>query len=94
MPSDERPTADDSPISPSSDVRGTTGCDGALVPETSARRRTRPLTIVCHLLVEPAVEGRLVGHVEIVNTGDTVAVTSVAELIEVIARCARLELTD
>jgi hypothetical protein len=64
------------------------------VPETSARRRTRPLTIVCHLLVEPAVEGRLVGHVEIVNTGDTVAITSVAELIELIGRCARLEVSE
>jgi hypothetical protein len=64
------------------------------VSETSARRRTRPLTIVCHLLVEPAIEGRLVGHVEIVNTGDTVAITNIAELVEVIGRCARLEMTD
>jgi hypothetical protein len=64
------------------------------VPDTTARRRTRPLTIVCHLLVEPATEGRVVGHVEIVNTGDAVAVTSVAELVEVIARFARLEISE
>jgi hypothetical protein len=64
------------------------------VPNTTARRRTRPLTIVCHLLVEPAAEGRIVGHVEIVNTGDTVAITSVAELVALIERAASIEFVD
>jgi hypothetical protein len=64
------------------------------VPETSARRRTRPLTIVCHLLVDQAVEGHLVGHVEIVNTGDTVPITSVDELVAVIERAASIEFVD
>jgi hypothetical protein len=64
------------------------------VPETSARRRTRPLTIVCHLLVEPAVEGRFVGHVEIVNTGDTEAITSIADLVTLIERVASIEFIE
>ena len=69
-------------------------CDGAVVPETSARRRTRPLTIVCHLLVDQAVEGRLVGHVEVVNTGDTVPITSVDELVALIERAASIEFVE
>ena len=64
------------------------------MPETSARRRTRPLTIVCHLLVEPAVEGRLVGHVEVVNTGDTLPITSVDELVALIERAASIEFVE
>jgi len=64
------------------------------VPETSARRRTRPLTLVCHLLVEPAVEGRLVGHVEIVNTGETVSITSVADLVVLVERLGSLEFVE
>ena len=64
------------------------------MPEVSARRRTRPVTIVCHLLVEPALEGRVVGHVEIVNTGDSVAITNVAELVALIERVANLEFVD
>jgi hypothetical protein len=66
----------------------------AAVPDTSARRRTRPLTIVCHLLVEPALDGRVVGHVEIVNTGETVSVISVSELVTLIARAASLEFVE
>lgn len=64
------------------------------MPETGARRRTRPLTLVCHLLVEPAVEGRLVGHVEIVNTGETASITSVADLVVLVERLGSLELTE
>jgi len=64
------------------------------VPETSARRRTRPLTIVCHLLVEPAIEGRIVGHVEVVNTGDAVPITSVDELVALIERAASIEFVE
>lgn len=64
------------------------------MPETSARRRTRPLTLVCHLLVEPAVEGRLVGHVEIVNTGETVSITSVADLVVLVERLGSLEFVE
>jgi hypothetical protein len=61
------------------------------VPDTRARRRMRPLTIVCHLLVEPALEGRVVGHIEVVNTGETVAITSVEDLTALIGRVANLE---
>ena len=64
------------------------------MPDTRARRRTRPLTIVCHLLVEPALEGRVVGHLEVVNTGETVAITSVEDLTALIGRVANLELVD
>ena len=68
--------------------------EGRGVPDTSARRRTRPLTIVCHLLVEPALDGRVVGHVEIVNTGETVSVTSASDLVELITRAAGLEFVE
>ena len=64
------------------------------MPDTRARRRTRPLTIVCHLLVEPALEGRVVGHIEVVNTGETVAVTSTEELLALLGRIANLEFPD
>ncbi|MEY2458653.1 MAG: hypothetical protein QOG30_483 [Acidimicrobiaceae bacterium] len=64
------------------------------MPDTSARRRTRPLTIVCHLLMEPALDSRVVGHIEIVNTGETVAVTDVADLVALIGRVANLEFVD
>jgi len=64
------------------------------VADTRARRRTRPLTIVCHLLVEPALEGRVVGHLEVVNTGETVAITSVEDLTALIGRVASLEFVD
>ena len=64
------------------------------MPGTSARRRTRPLTLVCHLLVEPAIEGRVVGHIEIVNTGETVSITSVDELVRLVARVGALESVD
>jgi hypothetical protein len=49
---------------------------------------------VCHLLVEPAVEGRIVGHVEIVNTGETVSITSVDDLVLVVERLGALELVE
>jgi len=43
---------------------------------------------------EPASEGRVVGHIEVVNTGETVAITNVAELTALIARVANLEFID
>lgn len=55
------------------------------------RRRPRPLTVVCHLLTEPAIEGRVVGQLAVVNTGETVAITNVNELIALIERAASLE---
>jgi hypothetical protein len=64
------------------------------VPDTSARRRTRPLTIVCHLLVDAATDGRVVGHVEIVNTGESVPITNVDELVALVTRAAAVEFVD
>jgi hypothetical protein len=46
----------------------------------------RPLTLVCHLLAEPAASGRVVGHVEVVTTGEVVAVTDVADLQALLVR--------
>jgi hypothetical protein len=44
--------------------------------------------------MEPALDGRVVGHIEIVNTGETVAVTDVADLLALIGRVANLEFVD
>ncbi len=52
------------------------------------RGHGRPLAIVCRLLVEPAAEGRVVGHVEDVDTGENVAVTGVDDLLALIVRLA------
>jgi hypothetical protein len=49
-------------------------------------RRARPLTIVCQLMAEPAAEGRFVGNVEDVDTGDVAAVASVEELLALLVR--------
>jgi hypothetical protein len=63
-----------------------------LVP--TARRRQRPLTIVCHLMADAAAEGRIVGHVDVVNTGDAVAIKSIEDLIALVERFGLLELSD
>lgn len=46
----------------------------------------RPLTLVCHLLAEPASTGRVVGHIEVVTTGEVVPVTDVTELQALLIR--------
>ena len=46
--------------------------------------RPRTLTLVCHLLVDQAVAGRLVGHVEVVRTGEVVAITGADELVALV----------
>ena len=45
-------------------------------------------------MVEPATGGRIVGHVEIVNTGESIAITNVAELVELVTRAAMAEFVD
>jgi hypothetical protein len=42
------------------------------------------VTLVCHLLVAPAVEGRVVGRVDVVATGDSVSVNGVDELLALV----------
>ena len=45
-----------------------------------------PLILLCHLLPGPAAAGRFVGHVEVVETGERIAVTHIGDLGEVLAR--------
>jgi hypothetical protein len=51
------------------------------------RRPSRPLTFVCHLLAAPAALGELVGHVEVVDTGEIVGVRDVAQFLALLTRC-------
>lgn len=46
------------------------------------------LTFVVRLVAGHAASGRLVGHVEIVRTGEIVPVRDVADLVELVRRAA------
>jgi hypothetical protein len=47
---------------------------------------TRPLSLVLRALPEPAAAGELVGHVEVVATGEVAVVRSLNELGDVLRR--------
>jgi len=47
-----------------------------------------PMTLLCQLLPGPAAAGRFVGHVELIHTGERIAVADVASLLELLARWA------
>lgn len=47
---------------------------------------TRQVTLVCAVLTEPGMEGRFVGHVEVVATGELVSVRNVDELLLLVQR--------
>lgn len=62
------------------------------IPPVPARLRVgagaRPLTVVVHFLAEPARDGEVVGRVDIVDTGETVPIRDVAELVALLRRLA------
>jgi hypothetical protein len=47
-----------------------------------------PMTLLCHLLPGPAAAGRFVGHVELIHTGERIAVADVAGLLLLLTRWA------
>lgn len=47
-----------------------------------------PLRLVLRLLHEPAAAGLVVGHVEIVHTGEVVTVRSANDLVDLVRRLA------
>ena len=47
-----------------------------------------PITLLCHVLAGPAAAGRFVGHVELIHTGERIAVADVASLLMLLARWA------
>ena len=61
--------------------------DDAAVPN----RPTRPLTIIVRAVPHAAAEGRVVGHVEIVDSGDIVPIADVGELVDLLRRLAESE---
>lgn len=47
-----------------------------------------PMTLLCHVLSGPAAAGRFVGHVELIHTGERIAVADVAGLLALLTRWA------
>ncbi len=58
------------------------------VPPTPSARQTRPITVILRVVPGAALDGRLAGRVEIVDTGDSVPVRDVNELLALLARIA------
>jgi hypothetical protein len=50
------------------------------------RAAPRPLTVVLRLLPEPGAAGALVGHAEVVATGETVLITGQDDLVDLVRR--------
>lgn len=59
------------------------------VPPTPSARRTRPITVVLRVVPGAAIDGRLAGRVEVVDTGESVPVRNADELMELLTRLAR-----
>ena len=47
---------------------------------------SRQITLICEVLTEPATNGRLVGRVQVVATGELVPITGIADLLTLIHR--------
>lgn len=50
-----------------------------------------PVTLLCHVLPGPAADGRFVGHVEVVATGERIAVAGLDDLVRLLERLGELE---
>ena len=50
------------------------------------RPLSRQITLICEVLTEPATNGRLVGRVQVVATGELVPITGIADLLTLIHR--------
>ena len=56
------------------------------VPHPDERPLSRQITLICEVLTEPATNGRFVGRVQVVATGELVPITGVGDLIALIHR--------
>ena len=54
---------------------------------------TPPVTLVVRLLVAEAIEGHIVGHAEVVRSGETVPISDVQQLAQLAQRLAAEALT-
>ena len=52
-------------------------------------RSNRPFTLLLRVLPRQGSNGRFVGQVEVVETGETVAISDVADLTELVERESR-----
>jgi hypothetical protein len=57
-------------------------------PRPLIERRTRPLTVVLRAVPNAAIEGRLAGRAEIVDTGESIPIRNVGDLMDLLARLA------
>jgi hypothetical protein len=46
------------------------------------------ISVVLRVLAEPAAQGHLVGHAEVVDTGEVVSLTEAVDLVELVQRLA------
>jgi hypothetical protein len=60
------------------------------VANPEERPLTRQITLICEVLTEPAVNGRLVGRVQVVSTGELVPITGIADLLALIQRLSAI----
>jgi hypothetical protein len=56
------------------------------VANPEERPLSRQITLICEVLTEPAINGRLVGRVQVVATGELVPITGIADLLALIHR--------
>gem|GEM_PF-6707985 len=57
--------------------------------EAAPRTRRSTVTVLVRALAGPAESGLLVGHVEVVDTGEILPITSVEALVELLRRLSR-----
>lgn len=55
---------------------------------TPPARLTRPITVILRVVPAAARDGRIAGSLEVVDTGESIPVRSVADLMEIVARLA------
>jgi len=58
------------------------------VANSGERPLSRQITLICEVLTEPAANGRFVGRVQVVATGELVPITGIADLLALIHRLA------
>jgi hypothetical protein len=60
-------------------------------PSRPAARSTRPLTVVLRVVPEAAADGRIAGRLEVVDTGESVPIRSVDDLVAALRELAALQ---
>lgn len=57
----------------------------------SARPSSRPLALILRVLPAEGRRGRVVGHAEVVDTGEDVALQTVDDLVELVRRVSEAD---